>query len=241
MLITDAAIADPITFLANEDYAWGSLQVIKYDWRNPIFKQPYLYNLYERTRLSGRRRMGSLPSLFCGMPNLSPDAICAYLHSVGPVIMGEWRPSSAIIDPNDPLPPDFESLIQPEFHALGYFFPSVITQSRDGQANMAMGAYCFFPESWSSPKQLILTYLGLAYFFREFRLVNLHGIRYADNKLTARWMGRFGFRDIGTLPNYMIDQFNGQLQATTISTLDRETLEINLRRVLQELRRLPDQ
>lgn len=232
MQITPEAIADPLKFFAEENYAWGSLQAIRYDPRSDIFPQPYMWKIYELLRTSGRTRMGSLPQLFCGMPNLTPDAICHYMAQQQVVVLGEWRPNPSVPDPLDPLPEDFEALTAPVFHPLGITFPATFTQDRTGQANSAMGAYGFFQEAWRTPKQLVLSYLGLSWLFYELRLVSLHGIRYADNKLTARWMSQFGFKDVGVLPDYMLDQFTGQLRAAAVSTVSRKRFEEVLRRAI---------
>jgi RimJ/RimL family protein N-acetyltransferase len=144
-------------------------------------------------------------------------------------------------DNGDPLPENFEELIQPYFHPLGYFFiTGVPCRSRDGLTNSAFAGYCFFQDAWRTPQQTVLMYLGLSFIFQELRLVNLHGVRYADNKLTARFASRFGFVDCGTVPNYMTDWATGELVAATVSTLARSELESRLRAVLLELRRPPE-
>lgn len=236
--IDDDAIRDPLTALHDSSYQLGALSVIPFDpAREDLFPPPFLYTLYEATRRSGRSRLGSLPSLFCGMSNLTPDAICAYLLQQRVIVMGEWRISEAWMDPDDPLPANFEELIAPKFHALGYLFPSSYTRSSDGLANSMFAGYCFFQPAWRTRQQLVLTYLGLAYLFCEFRLVSLHGVRYHDNKLTARWMERFGFRDVGTIPDYMTAPGGGGLVPATVSTLPRSEFEEQLRQVFRELQR----
>ena len=83
-------IDDPIQYFADKDFRYGDCQAIKYDPANPIFKAPYLYHLWDRTRRSGRAKMGALPMLFCGMTNLSHDVICAYLTQRAVCVVGEW-------------------------------------------------------------------------------------------------------------------------------------------------------
>lgn len=234
--IDDEAIAQPLLALKNATYQIGALAVIPYDPNRPdIFPQPFLYNVYEKTRLSGRSHLGSLPSLFCGMSNLTPDAICAYLAQQRVAIVGEWRSNPTPIDPLDPLPDDFDEHMAPYFHPLGYVFPTTFIRSADGLSNACFAGYCFFQEAWRTYQQRILTYLGIAYLFCEFHLVSLHGIRYHDNKLTARWMEQFGFRDIGTIPNFLTERGGGSLVAATFSTLPKAEFEEQLRQVFLAL------
>ena len=239
-LATDEDLADPIGLLAAAGYRWQGLQIIQYDRRRTdIFPQPYLPMLYERTRRSGRSRLGSLPSLFCGMSDLSCDAICAYWHQVGLIVTGEWRAAPPIDGGwEDVLAEDFEERCRPRFHPLGYTFPAPsIIYSRDRLRNSAFAGYTFFEEVWGdSPKKTVLMYLGLAYLFQEFRLVNIHGVRYSDNKLTARFASQFGFRDLGTIPNYMLRESTGELADGTVSSLARKDFEDRLRGVLTSLR-----
>lgn len=241
-LATEDDLADPIGLVAAAAYQWQGCQVLKYDrYRPEIFPQPYLADLYRRTGESGRSPMGGLPNLFCGMADLSMDAICKYLHDQGVYIIGEWRHNPSVIDPNDPLPENFEALTHPYFHPLGYFFVTgPVIRSRDSLSNALFAGYCFFQEAWRTPQQTVLMYLGLSYLFHEFSLVNIHGIRYADNKLTARFAGKFGFEDLGTIPNYMSKWPTGELTSMTVSTLARDVFEDKLRAVMLELRRPPE-
>jgi hypothetical protein len=100
--LASAAIADPIRACADGQFRWGQLQARLYTPHSPDFPQPFLYSLYERARVSGQRHprpldlaagtgLGSLPLLFCGMTNLGPDAICAYLSQRAVCVVGEWR------------------------------------------------------------------------------------------------------------------------------------------------------
>ena len=52
----DCDLSDPIGMCAKGGFRWGPCQAILYDPRKDIFPQPYLYGLYEKTRLSGQRR-----------------------------------------------------------------------------------------------------------------------------------------------------------------------------------------
>lgn len=233
--ITDDDIADPLAWAKRSNYQLGSLAAVPYDRRRPLAfqPQPFLPYLWQRTGSSGRSRLGSLPALFCGMTDLTSDAICSYLSQRLVLVLGEYRTQA--IDPDDPLPAaNFEDLCEPQLYSLGYAFPASIpiVTSRDSQTNAMFIGYTFFQEAWRTPQQIVLMYLGLAFLFGEFRLVNIHGVRYADNRLTARLAGKFGFRDVGTIPNYMQREATGELADATISTLDRATFVDKLRDVL---------
>jgi hypothetical protein len=191
-------------------YRWGDCQAIQYDpVREDVFQPPYLLHLYNLCRSSGRAKLGIIEPLFCGLKDLSQEGICAYLHTLKLTILGEWRQ-------------DF--LHDPYFHPLGFCFLST-PPSLGATSCSAFGAYAFFQEAWRTDQQYVLTLLGISYLFQENSLTYLHGIRYADNKLTARWMQKFGFRDIGTLPQQIYRQSTGELEAGTLSTLARADFE----------------
>lgn len=220
-----ASSEQPLESLAIASYRWGQCQAIRYDTRRTdLFERDFIGDLYDRmaygqiTR-NGRNRTVTnvLRMTFCGMPDLSKPAIISYLYARPLVILGEWSADNSCFLP------------------LGYCFTVAETSSRDGQRNSAFGGYCFFPSAWRTPQQYVLTTLGLAYLFREFRLVSLHGIRYDDNKLTARWMAKFGFQDIGTIPNYMQGHGAqaGTLVPAVVSTLDRAEFEHRVRIMLE--------
>ena len=87
-LATDEDLADPIGLVAAAGYRWSHCQVLRYDRFDTVtFPQPYLPMLWRRTGESGRSLMGGLPNLFCGMADLSMDAICKYLHDQGVFIV----------------------------------------------------------------------------------------------------------------------------------------------------------
>jgi len=143
--------------------------------------------------------------LFCGMRDLSLESVVGYLNSVKLVILGEWRPSA----------------IAPRFHPLGFCFLASLTEGKTASAGF--GAYAFFEEAWRTPQQTVLTFLGISYLIYEGNLASLHGIRYSDNKLTARWMAKFGFRDLATVPNSILRSATGELTESVVSTLSRRT------------------
>jgi hypothetical protein len=257
---SETDLSDPIQLCADGNWRWGSLQAILYDPRRAdIFQQPFLYSLYERTRLSGqrhpqpldlaaRRGLGLLPALFCGMTNLGPDAICKYLSERAVCVIGEWREkpvvefTSQCVDENGSNY-KAEVVDKESFFPLGYCFPSTVPlvsalTTAVTPANSVFGGYTLFSEIWRKPQQLILSYLGLAWLFHTYRLAALHGSRYATNHLTKRWVEQFGFRDCGELPYCMMEEPGGPLVGGVYSTLLRTDFEERLREVLQRTREL---
>lgn len=256
--MNDELFSDPIAHLAAASFRWGPCQAILYDpTQTDIFPQPFLYTLYERTRLSGQRRpvpldltrrlgLGPLPTLFCGMTNLGPDAICAYLAQRAVCVVGEWRSDTTTAYVNeiaDPTSPTIKYIPGPErFHPLGYCFPStqpaLSPRSLTNQpSNSLFAGYILFSDCWGTPQQTVLMYLGLAWLFHTFSLAAMHGSRYRTNHLTARWTRKFGFRDCGVLPHCMTagDDPTGPLVPAVFSTLLREDLETRLRAILSQL------
>jgi hypothetical protein len=209
-------------------YRWGDCQAILYDpVREDIFPPPYLTHLYNLCRQSGRAKLGILEPLFCGMRDLSHNAITAYLHTLKLVVLGEWREVYKDYEDGGIFSP-----MVTVFHPLGFCFLSTEV-ARGATTASAFGAYAFFQEAWRTDQQMVLTMCGLAYLFQENGLSSLHGIRYADNKLTARWMQKFGFRDVGTLNHQLFQPSLGELVAGTVSTLAREDFETRLSAALE--------
>ena len=249
--------SDP-AYLASIDYRWGQLQAIRYDkLRTDIFPGPsYLTTLYELTRLSGRSHLGSLPLLFCGMMDLSCEAIVSYLHQRPVVVLGEWRDQPEF---NGKLkafddeaggyrweyePEHHDVKLDPSFHPLGYCFPSTpIAISRSSSSatprNSTFGGYGFFQEAWGTGAQQILSWIGLAWLFNELQLSSLHGVRYEHNRLTARWCEQFGFETVGTLPDYMPHYPDGDLVPGVVSTLSRTEFSRRLAEILAQVEELP--
>lgn len=255
------ALADPIGLCAQGSFCWGTCQARIYDPREPDWEQPFLYNLYERTRLSGQRHplpldlnnraaLGPLPALFCGMTNLGPDAICSYLSQRALCVVGEWRSGgmkAKVVDisqekPDGDYAVEFEE--EPErFYPLGYCFPStpptVSPHSlTDVPSNSVFAGYTIFSEIWRKPQQTVLMYLGLAWLFHTFKLAALHGSRYDTNHLSAKWTHQFGFRDCGTLPFCLNGEPGGPLVPGVFSTLLRTDFETRLCEVLVKSRGL---
>lgn len=250
----DCHLDDPIGLAASGGFRWGNYQARVYDPASADFEQPFLYSLYEKTRLSGQRHpkpldladrgtLGLLQTLYCGMTNLGPDSICAYLSQRAVCVVGEWRREfgpPVVTDDDEPVVKFGEEAER--FHPLGYCFPStqVVQSSRmltGVPSNAVFAGYTLFSECWRTPQQVVLMYLGLAWLFHTFKLEALHGSRYADNHLTARWTRQFGFRDHGTMPFCLEREPGGPLISATFSTLLREDLEAQLRKLFESARR----
>lgn len=225
---------DPIQYFADQDFRYGDVQAIRYDPANPIFVQPYIAKLYERTRTSGRSKLGSLPMLFCGMMNLSIDAISAYLSQRPICVVGEWRKWDWT------SPPPVREVGTPYFHELGFCFPATMTKTEASNPynpqNSCMAGYTLFQDAWRTPQQTICMFLGLAWLFHTFQLVCIHGQRYSDNVLTARFTQKFGFKDCDTAPYMLLKEKDQPLVPMTLSVLLRSDFVVLTRKVLDNAR-----
>src|SRR5437588_3452336 len=205
--------------LKDDLYRIGDLQVLLYDKaRVNIFPEGYLSKLYQLCKLSGRRnKLGILPQLFCGMPDLSHDAITTYLASRPVLVFVIWSGES--------------------FFEAGFAFPTAlpVAGNRVGPERSLFVGYGMFKGVWGKPEAEILGMLGLAYFFLEYALGAVHSVRYCWNDLTARFVRRYGFRDVGTIPRYMLE--DGKLVPAVASSLLVEDFEFYVERKLVELLR----
>jgi len=223
-------LADPITLLKDADYRWQDLQAIRYDpSRTDLFPGPsFLTTLWERCKGAGDGRLGPLgilPPLFCGVRDLSCENIISLLRRNPLFVLGEWR---AVVLKTRSVGISMASLeyLPPVFHPLGFCFPTgdPILAAPDLQAanrNAIFAGYAFFDEAWRTRQQRVLTWLGIAALFGEFRAGAIHGVRFHDNHLTARWMRQYGFMDLGTVPQYLARHDSGDLTAGVVSTLAR--------------------
>lgn len=236
LLADQTDIADPIQMFADSGFRWGDCEAIKYDpVRQDLFPQPFLFHLYERCRTSGRGKLGVLPVLFCGMTNLSVDAICQYLSQRPICVVGEWRKHTWVTAPE----PD--KVDTPYFHDLGFCFPCTVTGSKlstkDNPQNSSMAGYTLFQDAWGTPQQTVCMFLGLAWLFHTLQLACIHGQRYTDNHLTAKFTHKFGFKDCGTASHMLLKEPDGPLYPMTLSTLLRADFVDLTRGVLLNLRR----
>lgn len=190
--------------LRDSDYRLGNLQAVRYDRHSLLFPDGYLGFLY-RGLGEGRRngfRRKNLQFALTGFTDLSFDAVVPYLAMQKLVIVGQWEGDV--------------------FRTGGVCWPNLLTGYRTG-----FGSYAALRWLWGTPEEEILAMLGLAMMFEEFNLIQLHGQRYADNHLTARFMGRFGFKDVGRVPRLLARAGEEEPVYGVISTLSREDFERN--------------
>jgi RimJ/RimL family protein N-acetyltransferase len=106
---------------------------------------------------------------------------------------------------------------------IHYGFAYVTTMTGSNLDRMGFVGYLFFPEAWGCGETELMTMLALCYLFHEFKFSCIHGIRYTENELTARFMRRFGFRDDGVVPKYMMK--GDRLVSAVVSSCLREDFE----------------
>lgn len=191
---------DVLAALKEDEYRWGDLQAIRYDKsKTGLFPDKYLAYLYNRCRESKRRTGdGILSAVFGGNPASDFNSIVTYLAQRPLVILGQW--------------------VDGKLCELGFAFSIIVCGGAETEKAIFAG-YGFFKQAWGRPEQTMLTMLGLAYLFKEFDLRAIHGIRYKENLLTARFMEKFGFRQVGEIPHY---QLRGkELVPGVVSTLLR--------------------
>lgn len=190
--------------IKENNYRIGDCQAIRYDRNNTaLFSPGYLGHLYGLCSMSGRRNDKSfLDAVFGNNPMSHFDAIVPFLASRPLIILGIWEGD--------------------KFHEAGFAFPAIFCGTAQTEASAFCG-YGMLKHVWGTPEEDTLAILGLAMLFCELNLVAIHGTRFVENTLTARFMSRFGFRDIGTLPHYQLK--DGKLVPTVLSTLSREEFE----------------
>lgn len=208
-----------IQAIKQDGYRYGNCQVLVHDRRDTsMLKEGFLSDLYFMLKGDryNRKREGNgiLETLFCGMTDLSFDSIVPYLSKLPLAVMGVWNPE---LD-------EVTGETVEKFEVAGVAFPTVMLGGGDQKACLA--GYGFLPKFWGKSEMETLTVLGLALLFSELDVLSVHGIRYADNDLTARFMGRFGFHDVGEMPRYMLRR--GKLVSAVMSTLSVEDFEANL-------------
>lgn len=205
--------------LKRHNYRIGRGQAIIYNkTKTDIFSEGFLGELYFKfkgTRFSGRQENENsiLETMFCGMPDVSFNAIVPYLATRLPlVVAGVWQ--------------------EKRFTPVGIGFPTVICGAALGQGDQraCFYGYGFLPEWWGSEEIEPLSMLALALTFQELNLLAIHGLRYDSNDLTARFTRRLGFKDVAKIPHYMLKR--GKLVGATLSSLTREDFEAYVERAL---------
>lgn len=184
-------LPDVLDALNADDYRIGQLQCLPYTIPglnrdtayNGLFSEDWLSLLYLRMK-----HEGVLERTFCGMLNLSHDAVLCYLMGKPVFAVVRWHEDNQA----------FDTVGMGWIGTWSGIAPPMIGP------RCAFSAYVLFREMWGQPAGEVVTMLGLARMFRSYRLDSILGQRYATNGLTARFMSKFGFRDIGTLPRFML-------------------------------------
>lgn len=204
-----------ISAFAEDHYRLGDCQIIPYDRKRiDVFGTNYLHHLYAQCLLSRPSSpYGILPDIFCGMTDLSADALCSYLANK-PVILLCVHTSPT------------------EFTPAGFAWP--VELIRASSANSAFCAFTFFRPWWGTPEMTVLGMLGLAYLFAHYSLRTIMGQRYDTNVLAARFMAQYGAVDVGTIPD-LLRSHHGTLEPCTVSALTRTDFELYCRKSLLTL------
>lgn len=191
--------------LQEDQYRYGNYQAIRYDKTNTdFFPVGYLAKLYNLCRQSGRRGGdGILTAIFGGNPASDFDSIVSYLAARVVIVLGEWQEDGT-------------------FREGGFAFPIIMCGVKAPEVSMFAG-YGMFRHVWGQPGEPVMAMLGLAYLFQEFGLKAIHGTRRIENRLTARFMTPFGFKEVGTIPEYQLK--DGVLVPAVITTLLRADFE----------------
>lgn len=190
---------------ATDNYRLGDVQVIPYDRKRvDVFGTNHLHWLYGKC-LESRPSSpwGVLPEAFCGLTDLSADAICSYLANKQVVLLCVHTSPT-------------------EFTPAGFCWVTEIIKSPS--ASSAFAAFTFFRNWWRTPESIVLGMLGIAYLFRHYSLTAVLGQRYAGNAVAARFMRQYGARDCGTVP-YLLRTHDGRLESCTVSVLRRTDFE----------------
>ena len=150
------------------------------------------------------------------MPDLSHDAITTYLANRPIIILAQWTSPTTFVE-------------------HGFSFPSTlpIIGMQKGPERSGFFGYGYFRSIWGRPEAEILGMLGLTYFFLELDISAIHGLRYESNELTSRFTRKFGFRDNGIIPRYMLR--GNKLVGAICSTLMIEDFSSYVERKLLEL------
>jgi hypothetical protein len=249
--------ADPIAALADLQFTLGNCRVIPYNRANQeLFGDRLLNQLYDLCLQSRPSHpYGILPDAQCGMLDLSRDAITSYWYSrrITLVVYGggggdgesgatSTSTSTSTSTVPAPAPRNPAALLADGSEIAGFTYITTMVGvpydfsnfggPQPGGPRAALAAYAFFRPWWGSTEQHVLAMLGLAYLFHTFKLTAIHGQRNIRNALTARFMSKFGFRDTGVIPRFLMDwvppadiPVRGKLVSCVVNSLLREDFE----------------
>jgi len=232
---------DILAALNADNYRLGNLQIVQYDPHNihiaRYLPDNFLSQLYLRMKADK-----ILTRTFCGMQDLSHDAIVKYL-SGHPLFMAvEWREDTYNEDTYNEGACNRESKLSPHLLGFGFIVTWIGVPPPNLGPRAAFGAYGFFRESWGQPEAEILGMLGLAKMFYQYKLSAIWGQRQAFNRLTAKFMARYGFRDIVSLPEFILYNQRGEgnhsepvLGSCEVSRLTRKDFTLYVEKMLATL------
>lgn len=237
----DHAHIEPIARLASEDFTIGPCGVVPYVRTNlALFGNDILSRLYDLCVLSRPSHpYGILPDAMCGCVDLSRDAILAYWYTRRISLVVLTRSLYPEMFPESSPCWDNRALLADGSEIIGFTYltniigtpANFLNQTKEAQMKgprAAVAAYVFFRPWWGTAEQDVDMMLGLAYLFHTYNLKAIHGQRYTRNALTANYTGKFGFRDMGTIPYFLLDRRDGkdygeaQLVPCTVTTLTRD-------------------
>lgn len=244
-----ADAVDVLGALNADHYTLTGCSILPYDCRDSsTFGRHLLPQLYDLCLASRPNHpSGILPETFCGMLNLSADAICSYL-ATRPLLL-----LTAQHIPNREDVSDRYRLLDGPFIAGFSFITAFIGTPVAGAPNLppsgpqpigprsAVGACCFFRPYWGAQSAKTLLMLTLAYWFNTYHLSSIHAQRYTRNHLIASFLAPFGFKDTGTVPEFLADRDGSEpsspiaLSSCTVSTLTRSDLVSYIERQLPAL------
>jgi RimJ/RimL family protein N-acetyltransferase len=191
---------------AEDGYRVGDFAAIRYDKaRTEIFPEGWIGEVYFRLKGGMYNRKSKTDSIlektFCGIIDLSYDNIVSYLSKLPIIAMGKWDDK--------------------KFTIYGLAF--VTTMIGNETHRTATAGYVFYPEAWGNKDIELVMLLGLSLLFGAFNLESVHGVRGIENRLTAKFVERFGFKDDGVIPSWMMKR--GRLVPAVISSCLREDFE----------------
>lgn len=222
-------MGDILSIFRNDGWRIGNCSVRVYDRRKPeLWGVHFLEGLYDQCVASN-----VLYDLFCGMIDLSSDAICSYLHTRSPLLV-------MCVDSEDP-----QHIGNNVFTTAGFAFPTINIggflmpnpepngKPLSSESAMVLG-YGYLKPWWGTKESVILGMLTLAYFFENHNLTAVHGQSYPWNGLTAKFTSQFGVKPSGTLPRFL-QTAEGKLVDCNLSTLLREDFEEYVNTTIRKL------
>jgi hypothetical protein len=215
---------DPLLALADDHFTLGPCRVLLYNrLHTSLYSDDLLSRLYDACLASRPSHpFGILPSAFCGMLDLSRDAMLSYWATRNPLLLltldhKSYSSKSPLDIRTSPILTD--GTIVAGFSFITAFQGAAISPNGGPQPvgeRSALGAYLYFRPFWGTPEIEILQMLGLALYFHTYSLSAIHGQRYSCNVLTQKFMSRFNSRDVGTLQRFLADRKDGRADGEII-------------------------